>query len=390
MSSSVFTRFAMLLMLAPVLAACGNSQPPGAPPPPAVTVAKPEKRTIVDQDEYVGRFVAVDSVEIRSRLSGTLEGVHFKDGQIVNKNDLLFTIDNRQFRNAVDQARANVLLARSNLTFTTNDLLRAQQLLQDKTISEQAYEQRSQAKRNAEASVAAAEAAMRQAELDLEYTEIRAPIMGRIGDRRVAAGNIITGGTGSPLLAMLVSTDPIRFEFTFDEASFLRYERMSKGGNDPASRGLAIPVKLKLIDEPNFVHEGKMDFVDNVIDRSTGTIRGRAVLSNSGNLFLPGMFARAQVPASPPYEALVLPESAIGTEQVRKFVYTVGEDNTVKQAYVTLGQVVDGLQVVKEGLNPEDRVVVNGLLRVRPGVKVNPQEQGAAPQNPAAAPQAAK
>jgi RND family efflux transporter MFP subunit len=149
-------------------------------------------------------------------------------------------------------------------------------------------------------------------------------------------------------------------------------------------------VKLKLIDEPNFIHEGKMDFVDNVIDRSTGTIRGRAVLSNSGNLFLPGMFARAQVPASPPYEALVLPESAIGTEQVRKFVYTVGEDNTVKQAYVTLGQVVDGLQVVKEGLNPEDRVVVNGLLRVRPGVKVNPQEQGAAPQNPAAAPQAPK
>jgi RND family efflux transporter MFP subunit len=391
MPTSVFTRLAAtLVLLAPVLAACGNNQQQGAPPPPAVTFAKPVKRTIVDQDEYVGRFVAVDSVEIRSRLSGTLEGVHFKDGQVVNRNDLLFTIENRQFRNAVDQARANVLLARSNLTYTTNDLMRAEQLLREKTISEQVYDQRAQAKRNAEASVAAAEAAQRQAELDLEYTEIRAPITGRIGDRRVGPGNIITGGTGSPLLAMLVSTDPIRFEFTFDEASFLRYERMSKNGNDPASRGLAVPVKLKLIDEQAFVHEGKMDFVDNVIDRSTGTIRGRAALTNTDSLFLPGMFARAQVPASPPYDALLVPEAAIGTEQVRKFVYVVGDDNAVKQSYVTLGQVIDGMQVVKDGLSPDDRVVVNGLTRVRPGVKVTPQEQGAAPPAPPAAPQAPK
>jgi RND family efflux transporter MFP subunit len=329
-------------------------------------------------------------VEVRSRLSGTLDGVHFKDGQIVNKNDLLFTIDKRQFQNALDQARANLLLAQSNLTFTANDLIRAQQLLREKTISEQVYDQRAQAKRNAEASVAAGEAAVRQAELDLEYTEIRAPIMGRIGDRRVAPGNIITGGTGSTLLAMLVSTDPIRFEFTFDEASFLRYERMSKGGNDPATRGFAVPVKLRLIDEPKFIHDGKMDFVDNVIDRSTGTIRGRASLANSDSLFIPGMFARVQVPASSPYEALLLPEVAIGTEQVRKFVYTVGDDNMVKQAYVTLGQVVDGLQVIKDGVSPDDRVVVNGLLRVRPGVKVNPQEQGAAAPTPAAAPQPPK
>ncbi len=387
MASLVSIRLAaMLLLLAPALAACGNGQQQGGPPPPAVTVAKPVKRTIVDQDEYVGRFVAVDSVEIRSRLSGTLEGVHFKDGQIVNKNDLLFTIDPRQFRNAVDQARANLLLAQSNLTFTANDLIRAQQLLRDKTISEQVYDQRAQAKRNAEASVAAGEAAVRQAELDLEYTEIRAPITGRIGDRRVAPGNIITGATGSTLLATLVSTDPIRFEFTFDEASFLRYERMSKNGNDPATRGFAVPVKLKLIDEPNFIHDGKMDFVDNVIDRSTGTIRGRAGFANTDNLFIPGMFARAQIPGTPPYEALLVPDAAIGTEQVRKFVYVVDADNVVKQTYVTLGQVVDGLRVIKDGLTPDASVVVNGLLRVRPGMKVNPEEQGAAP--PANIPQA--
>jgi RND family efflux transporter MFP subunit len=381
---------AVLLLLSPALSACGNNQQAGAPPPPTVTVAKPVKRTVIDQDEYVGRFVAVDSVEVRSRVSGTLQGIHFKDGQLVKKDDLLFTLDKREFQNAVDQARGNLLLAQSNLTFTSNDLLRGQQLLREKTISEQVYDQRSQAKRNAEASVSAAEAAVRQAELNLEYTEIRAPIAGRIGDRRVSPGNIITGGSGSTLLAMLVSTDPIRFEFTFDEASFLRYERMSKSGNDPATRGFAVPVKLRLIDEAKFVHDGQMDFIDNVIDRSTGTIRGRASLANADSLFIPGMFARVQVPGSPPYEALMLPEAAIGTEQVRKFVYTVGEDNTVKQNYVTLGQVVDGLQVIKDGLDPEARVVVNGLLRVRPGVKVNPQEQGAAPQNPPAASPAPK
>jgi RND family efflux transporter MFP subunit len=381
---------AVLLLLSPALSACGNNQQAGAPPPPTVTVAKPVKRAVIDQDEYVGRFVAVDSVEVRSRVSGTLQGIHFKDGQLVKKDDLLFTLDKREFQNAVDQARGNLLLAQSNLTFTSNDLIRGQQLLREKTISEQVYDQRSQAKRNAEASVSAAEAAVRQAELNLEYTEIRAPIAGRIGDRRVSPGNIITGGSGSTLLAMLVSTDPIRFEFTFDEASFLRYERMSKSGNDPATRGFAVPVKLRLIDEAKFVHDGQMDFIDNVIDRSTGTIRGRASLANADSLFIPGMFARVQVPGSPPYEALMLPEAAIGTEQVRKFVYTVGEDNTVKQNYVTLGQVVDGLQVIKDGLDPEARVVVNGLLRVRPGVKVNPQEQGAAPQNPPAASPAPK
>jgi RND family efflux transporter MFP subunit len=379
---------AIFVLLTPLLGACGNSQPPGGPPPPAVTVAKPVKRTIVDQDEYVGRFVAVDSVEVRARVSGTLEAVHFKDGQVVNKGDLLFTIDKRQFQNAVDQARANLLLAKSNFTFTESDLARAQQLVRDKTIAEQVYDQRAQAKRNAEASVAANEALVRQAELDLEYTDVKAPITGRIGDRRVAPGNIVTGGAGSTLLATIVSADPIRFEFTFDEASFLRYERMTKGGNDADSRGLAAPVKLKLIDETNFTHEGKMDFVDNVIDRSTGTIRGRAVFQNTENLFIPGMFARAQVPGSPPYEALLVPDAAIGTEQVRKFVYVVDQNNVVKLTYVTLGQVIDGLRVIKDGLTADASIVVNGLLRVRPGMKVTAQEEGAAPAPGAGAPPA--
>jgi len=374
--------------LAPLLLGCGEAQKQAAPPPPKVTVAKPIKRTIVDQDEYVGRFVAVYSVEVRARVSGYLDKVQFQDGQIVKQGDLLFTIDKRPFQNTLDQARANLELARSNLLFTQSDLARGQQLLRDRTISEQIFEQRSQASRNAQAAVAANEAMVRQAELDLEFTELKAPITGRIGDRRVTPGNLVTGGTGgaTTLLAVIVSTDPIRLEFTFDEASLLRYERLARDGNtDVTGRGSA-PVRPKLIDEQDFTHYGRMDFIDNVIDRSTGTIRGRAQFANSDGLFTPGMFARVQVPASAPYEALLVPDLAIGTEQVRKFVYVVDQDGIARQRFVMLGDVVDDLRVVKEGVSADDRVVINGLMRVRPGQKVTAEDQQAPPQ--AAAPQA--
>jgi multidrug efflux system membrane fusion protein len=361
-----------------VLAGCGEGpQQQAPPPPPTVTVAKPLKRTIVDQDEYVGRFVAVDAVEVRARVSGYLDKVHFQDGQLVKQGELLFTIDKRSFENALDQARANLALARSNLTFTEADLARGRQLLRDRTISEQVFDQRSQAFRNAQASVAANEAMVRQAELELEFTELRAPVAGRIGERRVTPGNLVTGGTGgnTTLLATIVSTDPIRLEFTFDEASLLRYERLSRDGKDVAGRNT--PIRLKLIDEQDFSHYGRMDFVDNVIDRSTGTIRGRAQFANADGLFTPGMFARVQVPGSAPYEALLVSDSAIGTEQARKYVLVVGTDDTATIRYVALGDVVDRMRVVKDGLGPEDRVIVTGLMRVRPGAKVTPQEQGA-------------
>jgi RND family efflux transporter MFP subunit len=371
---------ALLVLTAPALLACGKQQQAAPqPPPPAVTVAKPVKRTIVDQDEYVGRFIPVDSVEVRARVSGYLEKVHFQDGQVVKQGDLLFTIDKRPFQNTLDQARANLETAKSNLEYTQADLERGRQLVRDKTITEQTFGQRLQAFRNAQASVAAGEAMVRQAELDLEFTELRAPVAGRIGDRRVTPGNLVTGGTGgnTTLLATIVSSDPIRLEFTFDEASLLRYERLGRAGKDPTTAISAVPVRAKLIDEQEFSHVGRMDFIDNVIDRSTGTIRGRAQFANSDRLFTPGMFARLQVPGSDSYEALMVPDAAIGTEQVRKFVYLVGPDDVVKQVYVTLGQVIDGLRVIKDGLSPDDRVVVNGLMRVRPGLKVKPEDQGA-------------
>ena len=382
-------RLACILSAAPVvaviLAGCGQApQPAAAPPPPAVTVAKPAKQTIVDQDEYVGRFVAVNAVEVRARVSGYLEQVHFTDGQVVQQGELLFSIDRRPFQNALDQARATRDQARATLAFAQADLGRARQLVRERTISEQVFEQRTQAARTATASVAATEAAVRQAELDVEFTELRAPIAGHIGDRRVSPGNLVTGGASgnTTLLASIVSTDPIRFEFTFDEAAYLRYMRLANTAE--GSRVDERTVALKLLDEQGFPHKGRMDFVDNVIDRSSGTIRGRAVLANPNGLFTSGMFARVQVPASPPYEALVLPDVAVGTEQARKFVMVVDGENVARQKYVTLGVVLDGLRVIKDGIAIEDRVIVDGLMRARPGQKVTPEEK------PAAAPQAAK
>jgi RND family efflux transporter MFP subunit len=375
-----------------VLAACGQGQKQAsAPPPPAVTVAHPIKRNIVDQDEYVGRFVAVDSVEVRSRVSGYLDRIHFTDGQMVKQGDLLFTIDKRPFKIALDQMRANLAQARANLAFAEADLARGQQLVRDKTITEQTFDQRMQTKRVAEATVAAQEAMVRSAELDLnEFSDLRAPISGRIGDRRVSVGNLVTGGTSgnTTLLATIVSMDPIRFEFTFDEASYLKYERMSKEGKDVTGREGSVLVSLKLIDEDNFVHQGRMDFVDNVIDRSSGTIRGRAVFSNPDGVFTPGMFARIRVPASPPYPAVLVPEAAIGSEQARKYALVVDGENTVRQKYVTLGENEGKLIVIKSGLAAEDRVIVNGLMRARPGQKVTPQEEGATPATAATGPQA--
>ena len=372
-------RVALLLTpLALGLAACDQSQsqaPKAAPPPPQVTVARPVTKTLVEHDEYVGRFVAVDSVEVRARVSGYLSAIHFKDGQMVKQGDLLFTIDRRPFQTALDQARAALAQAKANLAFAESDLQRAQGLVGDNVISKQTFEQRIQAKRVADASVASQEAAVRSADLDLEFTELRAPVSGRIGDRRVSPGNLVTGGTTgtTTLLGTIQSTDPIRFEFTMDEGSYLRYLRLAGKARGLTNDGGNVPVKLKLLDEQIFPHQGRMDFVDNAIDRSSGTIRGRAVFSNHDGMFTPGMFGRIQVAAGKPAEALLVPDVAIGTEQVRKFVLVVDAENVARAKYVTLGPVVEGLRVIASGLTPDDRVVVNGLMRVRPGTKVTPQ-----------------
>ncbi|MGB8742593.1 MAG: efflux RND transporter periplasmic adaptor subunit, partial [Xanthobacteraceae bacterium] len=287
----------------------------------------------------------------------------------------------------LEQMRANLAQARANLAFTEADLARGQSLLTNKTITEQAYDQRTQAKAVATASVTAQEAMVHSAELDLDqYSQLRSPIDGRIGDRRVAVGNLVTGGAGAntTLLATVVSVDPIRFEFTFDEQSYLRYVRYASASKEVAALNGNVPVSLELIDENEFKHTGKIDFVDNAINTSTGTIRGRAVFDNADGIFTPGMFGRLRVPGSPPYTALLVPDAAIGSEQVRKYVLVVDDSGTVHQKYVTLGQLDGGLRVIKDGLDANDRVIVNGLMRARAGIKVNAQEQ-VAPAAPAAA-----
>lgn len=368
---------AALALLGPfLLAACGQpQQQQAAPPPPTVTVAKPQTRNITDYDEYVGRFVAINHVFVNARVSGYLEKISFTDGQMVKEGDLLFTLDQRPYKIALDQAQANLTVAKANLDFATTDLERARTLIEDKTsnaISKQAFDQRTQTQRTAAATVQAQEAAVQQAKLDLQFTELRAPVTGRIGDRRVSVGNYVLGGTGaSPtLLAVIVSMDPIYFEFTFDEASLLRYQRLTAGADVAGA-----PVELKLIDDKGWPNKGKLDFLNNVVDRETGTIRGRAVFENKKDLFRPGMFGRIRLASSAPYQALTVPDTAIGSEQLQKFVYVVGPENAVQIRPVVLGPLDGDRRVIKSGLNADDVVVVNGLMRVRPGVKVTPQEE---------------
>jgi len=373
----------LTILLLPALAACGRqsqSQPQASSLPPQVTIAKPVSKMVADQDEYVGRFVAVESVEVRARVTGYLQAIHFQDGQIVKEGDLLFTIDRRPFEIARAQIQASLAQARATLAFAESDLARAQGLTIGTVITQQTFDQRTQAKRIAEASVAAQQAAEMQATLDLEFTELRAPVAGRIGDRRVSVGNLVTGGTSgnTSLLATIESVDPIRFEFTLDEASYLRYGHFAEDGAGAANRGLTFPVKLKLIDESTFSHEGKMDFVDNAIDRYSGTIRARTVFANPDGRFTPGMFARVRIAAAPPKNALLVPDAAIGVEQVRKFVLVVDAQNVARPKYVSLGPVVDGLRVITDGLAPDDDVIINGLMRARPGAKVTPQQSSGA------------
>lgn len=371
---------AITLSLALLMAGCGqtNSANPTAqtPPPPQVTVAKPVSKMVADEREFVGRFVAVNAVEIRARVSGYLETIEFRDGQRVEKGDLLFKIDPRPFETALAQAKAQLEQMRANLTFAQSNLERGQRLKRGTDITEQTFDQRVQAESVAKASLLAQEAAVKQAELDLQFTQLRAPVAGRIGDRRVAPGNLVTGGNTSSttLLATIQSTDPIRFEFTLDEASYLEFLRTY---GERAISELNVPVKLKLIGEDGFLHEGRLDFVDNALSTSSGIIRFRAEFANGKGILTPGMFGRVKIQLGPPAEALLVPDEAIGSEQANKLVMTVvaKEDKQIATPkYVTLGPLVDGLRVVRSGLDKADLVIISGLMRARPGAPVTPKE----------------
>jgi RND family efflux transporter MFP subunit len=360
-----------------VVASCGQNQQAQnrpAPPLPAVSVAHPLEKKVQEWDEYTGRFDAVDTVEVRARISGVLDEVKFTDGAIVKKGDLLFAIDPRPFQRVLERDRAALEAAKVQEEFAAKDLERAKPLLASSTMSQQVFDQRTQSVRVTQANVLSAEASVRSAELDVEFTRIKAPITGRISRKLVSEGNFITGGSGSgTLLTTIVSTDPIYFYFDVSEADFLKYQRLDALGQRGSSREAEKPAELALQGDNGFPYRGKMNFVDNRIDQNTGSLRSRAVFDNPKQLFQPGLFARIRLAGSAEYTATLLPDAAVATDQSNRFVFVVGEDGTVSTKPVTLGPVIDGLRVIRSGVSAKDLVIVNGLQRARPGIKVKPE-----------------
>ena len=340
-----------------------------------VSVAPPIAKRVIQWDEYSGRFAPVASVEGRARVSGFIDKLHFRDGQIINVGDPLFTIDQRPFEIAVESAKAEVARNKAQVDLADLQVQRGASLIGSRTITDADYDQRKATLQIARAQLKTAEAAVRQAELNLEWTEVRAPIAGRISDRKVDAGNLIAGGQqGATLLATIMTLDPIRFVFDVSEADYLRYTRLYLSGALASSRD-EIAVRIRLIDETDWTRTGKVDFVDNALSPRSGTIRTRAILDNKNQLLTPGIFGRVQLYGGE-YDAVLIPDSAVISDQSRKIVFTVGPDNVVQAKPVTLGPIVDGLRVVREGLTPQDQVVLDGLANpmVRPGAKIVPQK----------------
>jgi RND family efflux transporter MFP subunit len=338
-----------------------------APPPPTVTVSTPMTRAITKWDEYVGRFEASKTVEVRPRVSGAITGVHFRDGAVVHKGDLLFTIDPRPFAAALARARARVASEKSSLDLARADLARALKLVDVDAVSQSDVDQLRAKQQVAEAALAGAEAEVRARALDLSFTQVRAPIGGRISDRRVDAGNLVAGGDGASgtLLTTINALDPIYFSFDASEALFLKTKRAAEEGAEPS------PVEIKLQDENGYRWKGRLDFTDNGIDPQSGTIRGRAVLDNPDMFLTPGMFGNMRLATGGVTDALLVPDAAIETDQTRKLVVVVGKDGTAQAKPVELGPVLHGLRVIRSGLSPQDRVVISDPELAQPGAKVN-------------------
>jgi RND family efflux transporter MFP subunit len=342
-----------------------------APTAPSVTVAKPVVKDIVEQDDFIGRFEPVDQVEIRSRVAGYLDKVHFEDGALVRVGDPLFTIDPRPYQAALEQAEATVASSQVRVEFASADLERAESLRRTGNIADQLLDQRRSTYLTARAELDRAQAAVRQARLDLEFTEIKAPIAGRISRRNVSAGNLVNAN--QTVLTNIVSMDPIHFYFDVDERSFLAYSRQTAGGTHRSNQRSPNRVVLKLTDEREEQRTGSLDFLDNRLDPASGTIRARAVFENKDLFLTPGLFGRVTLSGSDPYQGVLVPDEAIGNNQDRRVVFVVGDDNSVSLRPVRTGPRIDGYRVIRSGLNGDETIVVNGVVRIRPGIKVTPQ-----------------
>jgi RND family efflux transporter MFP subunit len=368
----------LLLLAACDEAAEGGAQAARTPPPPEVTVAKPLVRRLTEWDEFTGRFEAVQQVEIRARVPGYLQEIRFQDGQNVEAGQVLFVIDPRPFQAAADRVKAQIEQARAQLTLAQLEQQRTSKLVSTSAVARATLDQRNAELEAAAASLAASQAQLREAELDLGFTEVTAPFKGRISDRRVDIGNLIGDQT---LLTTIVQLDPLYLTFDMSESDFLAYQRAVQRGELPSTRDRQTIVAAHLVDEEGWPHQGTMNFVDNVVDQGSGTIRGRAVFPNPDGLITPGQFGRIRIPGSPEYDAFLVPDAAIVTDQSRKVVLTVDGEGTVTPRIIRPGpSQPGGLRIVRRGLEREDRIIINGLIRARPGTKVTPKEGRIAPE----------
>lgn len=341
------------------------------PPPPEVTVATPLVRAVTDWDDYVGRFQSIEEVEVKPRVSGYLIATHFRDGQYVRQGQLLFTIDARPAQAQLDQARAQLARAEAQLVNARTELARSRTLAAQKAASVEEVEQRQAAFRSAQADVAAGRANVRARQLDIGFTRVLAPISGQVSERRIDRGNAVTAD--QTVLTTVVSTNPLHFAFDGSEALLLRYQRQAGGVR------LGAPVRIRLQDEAQYVHSGRLDFVDNSLDAGSGTIHARAVVPNPDGFLKPGMMGRLRLAASPAYPAMLVPDTAIVTDATRRVVYVVDKQGTVAMRPVQLGPLDGNLRVIRSGLSPQDQVVIGGIQRAMPGQKVKPRKGQIAP-----------
>jgi multidrug efflux system membrane fusion protein len=362
---------AVSLLFAAVITACSSQAEPaaGMPPPPEVSVAQVLSKQVSEWDDFTGRVTAIETVELRPRVSGYVERVAYKEGQEVKKGDLLFVIDKRPYEAALAQAQAQLERARSEAALARAQDARAQALIEAKAISREEFETRRAATTQGNAGVRAAEAAVAASRLDLQFTEVRSPIDGRAGRALVTEGNLAQ--TDATLLTTLVSQDPMYIYFESDEQAFLRYADLARKGERDGVRN---PVRIGLANEEGYPHDGAVDFIDNQVDAKTGTIRARAVVSNPDRVFTPGLFARVQLKGTGKFKALLIDDKAVLTDQDRKYVYVLGPNNTAARKDIVPGSMIDGLRVVQSGLSPTDKVIVHGVQKVfMPGMPVSPK-----------------
>jgi len=371
----VFSAPLVLLVLAAGLSA-GCARPaaqPAEPPPPKVSVAQVVHRDVVEWDEFTGRLEAVNTVVVRPRVSGFVSAVRFREGAVVRKGDLLFQIDPRPFQAEVDRLKAELVRAKATVQRASSEAQRAERLTAQDAMSREEKDRRVSVAQEATAHVDAMAAALRAAELNLEFTRVVAPITGRVSRAVTTEGNLVSSGPGeATLMTTVVSLDPIYAVFDVDEQSFLRYGTLASEGKRASAREAGLGIQMALAGEQDFPHAGKMNFLDNQVDPATGTIRARAVFVNDDGSLTPGLFVRLRVPGTKSYGGALVRDGAVGTDLDKRFVYVVGSDKTIAQRSVTLGPNLNGLRVVRSGLSKGDLIVVNGLQRVRPGMKVEP------------------